>query len=226
MNVLMIAPGYPGEMPYFCRGLARNGARVYGLSDVPEQELPALARENLSGYLRVPNLTDEDAVVRAVAAGVGGHTVARVVCLWEPGVVLAAKLREALSVPGMRVAQAPRRDARCEIVAALVREYGGERVEERDRVWGLRLRAGGGEREPDDCERGSVKGSAPVISSAARVLPSLMVRNLILEMAGRSMTLITRISPWRVSCTSRTWIGKLPAAPATIASRRSSSSRS
>ena len=106
MNVLMIAPGYPGEMPYFCRGLARNGARVYGLSDVPEQELPALARENLSGYLRVPNLTDEDAVVRAVAAGVGGHTVARVVCLWEPGVVLAAKLREALSVPGMRVAQA------------------------------------------------------------------------------------------------------------------------
>jgi len=106
MNVLMIAPGYPGEMPYFCRGLARHGGKVYGLSDVPEAELPALARENLSGYLRVPNLTDEDAVVRAVVAGVGGHQIQRVVCLWEPGVVLAAKLRESLGAPGMGVAQA------------------------------------------------------------------------------------------------------------------------
>ena len=102
----MIAPGYPGEMPYFCRGLARHGGKVYGLSDVPEQELPSLARENLSGYLRVPNLTDEDAVVRAVVSGVGGHRIERVVCLWEPGVVLAAKLREALGASGMRVTQA------------------------------------------------------------------------------------------------------------------------
>ena len=106
MNVLMIAPGYPGEMPYFCRGLARHGGKVYGLSDVPENDLPALARENLVGYLRVPNLTDEEAVVRAVQAGLGAHRIERVVCLWEPGVVLAAKLREALGAPGMRDAQA------------------------------------------------------------------------------------------------------------------------
>lgn len=106
MNVLMIAPGYPGEMPYFCRGLTRHGGKVYGLSDVPEADLPAMAREHLSGYLRVANLTDEDAVVRAVKAGVGSHNIERVVCLWEPGVVLAAKLREALGAPGMREAQA------------------------------------------------------------------------------------------------------------------------
>ena len=106
MNVLMIAPGYPGEMPYFCRGLTRHGGKVYGLSDVPENDLPSLARENLSGYLRVPNLTDEDAVVRTVVDAVAGHQIARVVCLWEPGVVLAAKLREALGAPGMGVAQA------------------------------------------------------------------------------------------------------------------------
>ncbi len=106
MNVLMIAPGYPGEMPYFCRGLTQHGGKVYGLSDVPEGELPRLARDHLSGYLRVPNLTDEEAVVRAVIAGVGGHPIDRVVCLWEPGVVLAARLREALGAPGMGVAQA------------------------------------------------------------------------------------------------------------------------
>ena len=106
MNVLMIAPGYPGEMPYFCRGLTRHGAKVYGLSDVPEPELPVMARQHLAGYLRVPNLTDEEAVVRSVVAGVGSQKIERVVCLWEPGVVLAAKLREALGAPGMREAQA------------------------------------------------------------------------------------------------------------------------
>ena len=42
MNVIMLAPGYPGEMPYFCRGLSLNGAKVYGLSDVPYQALPSL----------------------------------------------------------------------------------------------------------------------------------------------------------------------------------------
>jgi hypothetical protein len=106
MNVIMLAPGYPGEMPYFCRGLTVHGARVYGVSDVPEPDLPALTRQHLAGYLRVPNFQDEDTVVSLVKAGVGEHRIDRVVCLWEPGVVLAAKLREALGIPGMGVAQA------------------------------------------------------------------------------------------------------------------------
>ena len=106
MNVIMLAPGYPGEMPYFCRGLSLQGAKVYGVSDVPEPDLPALTREHMAGYLRVPDFQDEDTVVRLVTAGVGSNRIERVVCLWEPGVVLAARLREALGVPGMRVNQA------------------------------------------------------------------------------------------------------------------------
>ncbi|MBL8982577.1 MAG: ATP-grasp domain-containing protein [Gemmatimonadetes bacterium] len=106
MNVIMLAPGYPGEMPYFCRGLSLHGAKVYGVSDVAEKDLPALTREHLSGYLRVPNFTDEDAVVQQIVAGVGNHTIDRVVCMWEPGVVLAARIREALGIPGMGVEQA------------------------------------------------------------------------------------------------------------------------
>jgi hypothetical protein len=108
MNVIMIAPGYPAEMPYFCRGLARAGAKVYGLSDVPEHDLPALTRQHLSGYLQTASLVDEDAVVRQVleATRHGAGDIGRVVCLWEPGVILAAKLREALGVPGMPVEQA------------------------------------------------------------------------------------------------------------------------
>jgi hypothetical protein len=104
-NVLMIAPGYPDEMPFFVRGLARAGGSVYGLGDVPENQLPPLTRHHMSGYLHTPSLTDEAAVVKHVQQAVRG-TVDRVVCLWEPGVILAAKLREALGVPGMGVAQA------------------------------------------------------------------------------------------------------------------------
>jgi hypothetical protein len=106
MNVIMLAPGYPGEMPFFCRGLSLQGGKVYGVSDVAEADLPAMTREHLSGYLRVGDFTNEAAVVEAVVAGVGRHPIERVVCMWEPGVVLAAKLREALGVPGMRVEQA------------------------------------------------------------------------------------------------------------------------
>jgi biotin carboxylase len=106
MNVIMLAPGYPGEMPYFCRALSVHGAKVYGLSDVPYQDLPSLTREHLSGYLQVANFTDEEAVVRQVVASVGSNRIDRVACLWEPGVVLAAKLREALGAPGQGVEQA------------------------------------------------------------------------------------------------------------------------
>ena len=33
MNVMMIAPGYPDEMPLFVRGFAREGAAVIGVGD-------------------------------------------------------------------------------------------------------------------------------------------------------------------------------------------------
>jgi hypothetical protein len=121
MNVLMIAPGYPSEMPYFVRGLAQVGAQVFGVADVPQDELPALARQHLSGYLRVPSLLDEEGVVEAVRRWVGPLRMERVVCLWEPGVLLAAKLREALGVEGMTLEEAipfRNKDAMKEKVAA------------------------------------------------------------------------------------------------------------
>ena len=106
MSVLMISPGYPTEMQFFTRGLARVGARVIGLGDQPEAALAPIVRECLAGYLRVGNLWDEAAVaeeVRRFAPRVGG--IHQVECLWEPGMILAAKIREALGVPGMTVEQ-------------------------------------------------------------------------------------------------------------------------
>ncbi len=105
MNVLMLAPGYPWEMPLFTRGLARVGAKVFGIGDMPEAALPREARESLSVYLHLPSLWDEAQVIEAVRRHPASRWVERVECLWEPGMLLAARLREALGVPGMSVAQ-------------------------------------------------------------------------------------------------------------------------
>ena len=103
MNVLMISPGYPGEMPSFTKGLAAVGVRVFGIGDQPEGALPQSVRSVLSGFLRVPSLWDENAVVGAVKSWRGLPEIQRVECLWEPGMILAARIRQALGAPGLSV---------------------------------------------------------------------------------------------------------------------------
>lgn len=105
MKVLMISPGYPAEMPRFTQGLAEVGAEVYGLGDTPAAMLPGRVKAILKGYLHVRGLFDEDGVVQQVRKWQIGVKFDRIECLWEPGMVLAAKLREALGVPGLTVAQ-------------------------------------------------------------------------------------------------------------------------
>lgn len=105
MNVLFIAPGFPDEMPFFTRGLAAVGARVYGLGEQHQSALPELAKTSLAAYLQVDSLWDEESVIAAVRGWLRGATIDRVECLWEPGMVLAARLREALGTPGMSVEQ-------------------------------------------------------------------------------------------------------------------------
>ena len=111
MYVVMVAPGYPEEMQYFTRGLAWMGAKVLGVGDQPEAHLPDTARESLAGYLQVPSLVDEDDVVERVARWASPVRVERVECLWEPGVLLAARLREALGAEGLTLEESiPFRD--------------------------------------------------------------------------------------------------------------------
>ena len=105
MSVLFFSPGFPGEMPFFTAGLAEVGARVIGLGDQPAAALPERARHALSGYIQAPSLWDEDQVVDLVRREAGRYEISRVECLWEPGMILAAKLRQALGLPGLTVAQ-------------------------------------------------------------------------------------------------------------------------
>jgi biotin carboxylase len=101
MNVVFLAPGYPPEMAHYTRGLAKVGARVYGVGDSPPDSLPSLAREALSGYLQVPRLLDEADVVNRVREWVGDKEIHRVESQWEPLVLTAARLREVLGAQGM-----------------------------------------------------------------------------------------------------------------------------
>jgi formate-dependent phosphoribosylglycinamide formyltransferase (GAR transformylase) len=101
--VLMISPGYPAEMPYFTRALSRVGARVIGLGDQARESLPEIARSHLAHHVHVRSLWDEASVLREVQRLAQGVRIDRVECLWEPGMLLAARLREALGLPGMTV---------------------------------------------------------------------------------------------------------------------------
>ncbi|HEU0102447.1 MAG TPA: ATP-grasp domain-containing protein [Mycobacteriales bacterium] len=104
MNVVMLSPGFPVEMSYFTRGLAAVGATVLGIGDQPAHDLPAAAREALAHYEHV-SLADEGAVLAALR-GLSQHlSFDRVECLWEPYMLLAARLREHFGLPGMTVEQ-------------------------------------------------------------------------------------------------------------------------
>ena len=105
MNVLMISPGFPKEMAYFTRGLAAVGANVIGLGDQQESQLPEEARKALSAHLHVASFRDEGAIVEQVADFASRVPIHRVECLWEPYVILAARIRERLGLPGLTVQQ-------------------------------------------------------------------------------------------------------------------------
>jgi hypothetical protein len=104
-NVLMLSPGFPDEMPRFARGLAEVGARVFGIGDQAPGALSELARHALAGYVRVADLWDEAAVLDEVRRLHERTPIDRIECLWEPGMILAARLREGLGIDGMGVEQ-------------------------------------------------------------------------------------------------------------------------
>jgi len=107
-NVLLLGCAFPPELQYFTRGLAQVGARVFGVDQYPESDLPTMTRAALSGYLQVPSLFDEQTAFDMVRRTVRSRNFDRIESLWEPTVLLAARLREALGAPGLSYEQANR----------------------------------------------------------------------------------------------------------------------
>jgi len=102
--VVMLSPGFPREMAYFTRALASVGATVVGIGDQPPHDLLDAARGALAHYEHVP-LADENAVLAALHGLARHMAFDRVECLWEPYMLLAARVRESFGLPGMTVAQ-------------------------------------------------------------------------------------------------------------------------
>jgi len=105
MNVVMISPGYPAEMAFFTRGLAAAGASVIGVGDQPAASVPAIARDALAHYIPVGSLAAGEAVAATVRELARQVRIDRVECLWEPYMMLAARLRQELDLPGLTLAQ-------------------------------------------------------------------------------------------------------------------------
>jgi hypothetical protein len=104
VNIVMLSPGFPLEMAYFTRALAQTGATVIGVGDQPLHALPPEARDHLAHYEHV-SLADEGAVLAALH-GLARHArIDQVECLWEPYMLLAARIREDLGLPGMTIEQ-------------------------------------------------------------------------------------------------------------------------
>ena len=93
-------------MPEFTRGLAEAGATVFGIGDSPQSSLPDPVKRSLSRYVEVRSLWDVEGVKGALRNELRGSELDRVECLWEPGILLAAELREHFGVPGMSVEHA------------------------------------------------------------------------------------------------------------------------
>lgn len=138
MDVLFLSPAYPPEMRQFSRGLHEAGARVWGVGDTPEAELPPELRGRLAGYLQVPAMLDEADSVGRILAWLGGRRPDRVEGIWEPVTRMAARLREQLGVPGLSVdAVEGFRDKplmRQRVGAAGLRIPRGRRVQSREEV--------------------------------------------------------------------------------------------
>jgi hypothetical protein len=146
MNVIMISPGYPAEMAFFARGLAAAGASVIGIGDQPPSAVPQVAREALTHYLQGGSLAAGDAVAATVDDLAKHMRIDRVECLWEPYMLLAARLRDELGLPGLTVGQTfPFRDKELmkELLgAAGLRTPGHESTDTVAGVWAAAERLG------------------------------------------------------------------------------------
>jgi len=101
VNVLMLSPGFPPEMPHFTRGLAEVGANVIGLGDQPASALPEETRRHLSAYVQVGSFADEEGMLAEVRRTAEKARIDHVECLWEPLMIPAARMRAMLGLPGM-----------------------------------------------------------------------------------------------------------------------------
>ncbi len=106
MNVLFLAPEHPAPHRDFVRALKAVGARVSGIGHKPAAELDPEMRGWLDAYERVGSLFDLGQTIAAARALERFAPLDRVEAVDEMLTLPAARLREALELPGLTVATA------------------------------------------------------------------------------------------------------------------------
>ena len=95
MNVVFLSPAYPLEMQDYVRGLAEVGANVYAVGDSPVGAIPPKLRPFIYDYLQVPQLFNEQDLIKRVVKWSRKKGIDRCEALWEPLTLPAAHIRKA-----------------------------------------------------------------------------------------------------------------------------------
>jgi hypothetical protein len=103
MHVVFVEPGFPANQKEFVRGLARSGATVSAIGERHVDELDDELRGWLLHYEQVPSVVDEGALHRAVSWIHERLRVDRLEATVEAHVLAAARVREAVDIPGTSV---------------------------------------------------------------------------------------------------------------------------
>jgi len=103
MNVVFVEPFFPANQREFARALAEAGATVIGIGEYPLDALDDQLKGWLHHYERVPNVTDVQALTRAVRWVQDKLWVDRLEATIEAHTMPAAQVREACTIPGTSV---------------------------------------------------------------------------------------------------------------------------
>src|SRR5687767_284401 len=100
MHVVFIEPRFPGNQRLFVKALAEIGATVSAVGEGSKDSLDDDLKRWLIHYEQVGNVTDEQAVLRAVRFIQSRAQVDRLEATVEAHILPAAHVREAAGIPG------------------------------------------------------------------------------------------------------------------------------
>src|SRR5436309_13429965 len=103
MNVVFVEPFFPSNQRQFARALAEAGATVIGIGEYGVESFDDNPKGWLHHYERVPSVTDEQALTRAVRWVQDKLWVDRLEASIEAHSMAAAQVREARTIPGTSV---------------------------------------------------------------------------------------------------------------------------
>jgi formate-dependent phosphoribosylglycinamide formyltransferase (GAR transformylase) len=103
MHIVFVEPRFPANQKLFIKGLAEIGATITAIGEGSKDSLDDELKRWLTHYEQVPNVCDEDAMLKTVRWLQGRAQVDRLEATIEAHIMPTAKVREAAGIPGTSV---------------------------------------------------------------------------------------------------------------------------